>query len=319
MLVDAATERSAGAVAVWVARHEIRRLRLFVGGIAFTPGSSAVGPAAAGPASPGSLPVGSSDDALRSLTADLARRIGFLAVETSCAAVIGTDLVDVEPAAVPAPAGAPGAIPPAAASSVALFDDVGLETVVEHGVVKGEVWGLEVARIEVEDDAAVLGVGVGRFDREITAMLHADLPDRDALERAAAIVRHHRHPGAPPHPLQAMAHARWLRAALIGEPALLDMATLVALDTTVEPPNLRDPHPAAALGRDTAGRRTLVVCTSGVDLDAVTLAADTRARHAPDATLVMVTPQGARVSAIEAVGDLLSHPPTWCEIPAPWN
>ena len=52
--------------------------------------------------------------------------------------------------------------------------------VVEHGVVTGEVRGLEVCRV-VDDrttgDGVRLEVGVGAHDREAFAIIHGDVPD----------------------------------------------------------------------------------------------------------------------------------------------
>ena len=289
MLLEAPTARSSGPVAVWAVRNELSSVHLIVGG----------------------------DDSV-GLAGDLARRIGALAIDSRCSAIVGTDLVSVEAAAVVPPSSGPGSIPDAAQPLVELLRGVSLEVVVEHGVVRGEVNGLEVARVEVEDGVATLGVGVGRFDREITAMLHPDLPDADALARAAGIVREHRFAGGPPHPLMTMGRSRWVRSALVADPDSVGLVELVAVDTTVEPPNLRDPHPAAAIGHDASGRETVVVCSAGVDLDLVTLAADTRGRHRPDADLLIVVPVGDRFAPLVAVGDALALRPRWFECPPPW-
>lgn len=289
VLVEAPTARSAGPAAVWAVRNELRSLHLVVGG-----------------------------DDPAGLAGDLARRLGSLAVDTRCSAIVGTDLVGADPTPVPAPEAPPGFITAAAQPFAGLFGEVGLEVVVEHGVVRGEVHGLEVARVAIEEGEATLGVGVGRFDREITAMLHAELPDADAVVRAAGIVREHRFAGGPPHPLMSMGRSRWVRSELLAAPSTIGLVDLVAVDTTVQPPNLRDPHPAAALGRDGSGRTVVVVCGAGVDLDLVTLAADTRARHAPDADLLLVVPEGDRLAPVVAVGDALGHAPRWVECPPPW-
>ena len=64
----------------------------------------------------------------------------------------------------------------------------GAEPVVEHGVVTGEVRGLEVCRVVDDPDtgAVRLEVGVGAHDREAFAILHGDVPTVDAL---AGVVR----------------------------------------------------------------------------------------------------------------------------------
>ena len=78
----------------------------------------------------------------------------------------------------PADAAPPAAVPPAAPPAPALAEllvDADIEVVVEDGIVRGEVLGLEVARIVhgtttagTPIDEPVLEVGVGHADRELT-------------------------------------------------------------------------------------------------------------------------------------------------------
>ena len=86
-------------------------------------------------------------------------------------------------------------------------------------------------------------------------------------------------------------------------PRLVGAGTLVAADMTTEPHGLRDVHPAAAVGTDLEGRPVVVVCSTGVDLALVPLAADTRELHDPDARLVagaarVVTTTARRVTLL---------------------
>ena len=59
----------------------------------------------------------------------------------------------------------------------------GAQPVVEHGVVLGEVRGLEVCRVvdDVATGAVRLEVGVGAHDREAFAIMHGDVPTESAL------------------------------------------------------------------------------------------------------------------------------------------
>ena len=73
--------------------------------------------------------------------------------------------------------------------------DADLEVVVEHGIVRGEVLGLEVARIvdgtsttAPDRRAAARGRG-GHADRELQRCSHGDLPPDDQLARVVEIVR----------------------------------------------------------------------------------------------------------------------------------
>ncbi len=217
----------------------------------------------------------------------LARRASTFAVPPSVWHVDGRALVAADPAP-PPPAVAP---PPEAELLTLMLAEAGAEVVVEHGVVAGEVLGLEVARVVAEPGGAThLEAGVGRFDREASAMLHGELTDADALARVLAIVRRHRRPGAEPHPLNRMAPERWLRALVLAEPGVVGASELVRVGPAVARTSLVDETPAIALGRRD-GTGVVVACSSGVDLDAVPAAADARLAHAPDAALVVVVPE----------------------------
>lgn len=205
----------------------------------------------------------------------------------------GAELAPAEPAP---PAPVPAA--PAAPELAELLVDADLEVLVEDGVVRGEVLGLEVARI-VHDtstagvplDEPLLEVGVGHADREMTAVIHAGLTPTDQLARVAAIVRAHRHPGAERHPLNQLARERWLRALLVATPEALGLRALHPADPALPRPNLRDRAVAIATGDDPTGAPVVVACSVGVDLDLVPAAADARLRHDPEARLVLVVPE----------------------------
>ena len=66
-----------------------------------------------------------------------------------------------------------------------LIVEGGAEPVVEHGVLVGEVAGLEVCRavVDPDTDAVRLEVGVGVHDREAFQLLHGDVPPVEALRR----------------------------------------------------------------------------------------------------------------------------------------
>jgi hypothetical protein len=162
--------------------------------------------------------------------------------------------------------------------------------VAEFGRLVGEVLGLEVARVVVEDGAPRLEVGVGRFDREA----HAELagtgePTPDTLRRVVAQVREQRRPGAPTTPLTRLAPERRLRSLLLAEPAAVGAAHLFPVPPATDAP-LRTPAPAPAVGATPEGEPLVVVASTGIDLDLVPTAADVRAREAPDARLVLAVP-----------------------------
>jgi hypothetical protein len=152
----------------------------------------------------------------------------------------------------------------------------GASPVVEHGVLAGEVRGLEVCRV-VDDEAlgtTRLEVGVGAHDREAFQMLHGDVPASESLARVVDVVSSHRRVGAQQHPLNRLAAERFLRWRLVDDPAIVAMETLVEAPPPLARQNLKDPTPCVAVGVDPDGVPTVVVCSSGVDLDLVPFAAD---------------------------------------------
>ncbi|HEX5366451.1 MAG TPA: hypothetical protein VFW63_07295 [Acidimicrobiales bacterium] len=244
VLPDGDPARSLGPALVWAEREGVEDLHLLAG----------AGPDAAGL---------------------LARQASLFVDGPAVWAVEGTGLVPAAPAATPARLAAP-----AAPELIDVMIDAGVEIVVEGGVVRGEVEGLEVARIVLDPGAggaARLEVGVGRADRELTAMVHAGLAPLEQLSRVVAIVRRQRRPGAGRHPLNQLVPERWLRAVLCREPALVGLAALRPAEGARPRPDLRARDVAMAVGEDDRGRSTVVACSVGVALDLVPTAADGRA------------------------------------------
>jgi hypothetical protein len=173
-----------------------------------------------------------------------------------------------------------------------------VEVVAEGGVIRGEVNGLEVARIVagqtsagVPIDAPLLEVGVGKADRELTAMLHGGLDPVDQLDRVVAIVRDHRRPGAPPHPLNQLVPDRWLRASLCRDPGRIGLSELRPAQGARARANLRDRDIAVAVGTALDGTRVVVACSVGGALDLVPLAADARVAIDRAARLLLAVPE----------------------------
>lgn len=223
----------------------------------------------------------------------LARRASCFAPPPTIWQIDGTALRAAEAAP---PAAEIGAL--AAPELAELLVDTDLEVIVEDGLVRGEINGLEVARIVhgetstgIPIEAPVLEVGVGHADRELTAMLHGSLSPVDQLARVAEIVREHRRPDAERHPLNQLAPERWLRARLVAEPGRIGLRHLSSIGPAVPRPNLRDTAVAMARGETADGATVVVACSIGVDLDLVPAAADTRLAVAPDARLLLVVPE----------------------------
>ena len=189
----------------------------------------------------------------------------------------------------------------------------GAEPVIEHGVLIGEVRGLEVCRV-VDDphlDTTRLEVGVGAHDREAFQMLHGDVPTVESLARVVASVSEHRRVEAPQHPLNRLAAERFLRWRVIDDPSLVGMEVVVPASPPVRRANLKDPVPCVAVGTDAAGARSVIVCSVGVDLDLVPFAADARLAIGEELDLRIVLPARGLVRATEQLATALARPATF--------
>ncbi len=133
--------------------------------------------------------------------------------------------------------------------------------------------GLEVARL-VAGEEPEFEVGVGEHDQDARRRvvghrvvgadsLEVDLAD---LAHAVEVVARHRG-GAAPHPLRRLGTSRRLRARVIDDPSLAGLGADADLEAVADPvpaAGLRDERPGVAVG---AG--AVVVCSVGIDLDAV--------------------------------------------------
>jgi hypothetical protein len=217
----------------------------------------------------------------------LALRASAFASQPSVWLIEGTALTPAEPR--PLPDEPP--LDPRVSAMADLIRSAGAEPVVEHGVLRAEVLGLEVARVEVDDDGPWLEVGVGKHDRHAQRLVHADEPTREALVRAVATVEGHRRAGAPHHPYNRLAPERWLRAQVVANPALIGAAQLLPVPSPVDRDDLRKPAPAPAAGVDVDDGALLAVFSTGVDVDLVPVAAEARMADNREPRLLIVVPE----------------------------
>src|SRR5262245_2539586 len=222
-------------------------------------------------------------------------------------------------------------VPAAAAAFEPILRAAGAEPVAEHGMLLGEVLGLEVARVTVDGGRARLAVGVGRYERELHDLRHAGEPPPAALERAVADVRRLRRPAGPRHPANQLAPERWLRAVLCARPQLAGAARLEPVAPPAPRAGLRERAVAPALGTGPDGRPLLVVCGARIDLRLVPEAVDARAAAATrlglqdpqDVGLTLALADGgdhpvvrALAGALRAPAAVLVPPPGWRALPA---
>jgi hypothetical protein len=236
----------------------------------------------------------------------VARRAAELAIPPLVWTVSGWSLVPAVAAAELASAD------PVDLAWVEVLEAHGADAVVEHGVLRGEVLGLEVARVV---DGGRLEVGVGRHDRHARAELWGDVDPGAALDEAVGAVRARRGAGAAAHPANTLARSRWLRAVVCARPALAGAG--VPLRPVAPPLPLPDLTDNGAV--PCVGDGLVVVCSTGVDPDLVPTAADARRLYQPDARLVIVVPESDDHPVTVALAGALARPASVRTVPRGWE
>jgi hypothetical protein len=198
---------------------------------------------------------------------------------------------------------------------VGLIREGGAEPVEEHGVLVGEVEGLEVCRVVDDSNTGEvrLDVGIGAHDRETFQLLHGDRPKVEALAGVVESVRSHR--GAigtsSTHPLRHLAASRLVRARLVADPSPIGTGPLVGVDPPLVRTNLKDEVPCVA--RE-IGTSRIVVCTTGIDLEVVPWAADAIAACAATECLI-AAPERDVIDIQERLAAMLVVPTRFVPVP----
>ncbi|HWW54965.1 MAG TPA: hypothetical protein VNY84_14405 [Acidimicrobiales bacterium] len=246
---------------------------------------------------------------------DAARQLAAFDLAGDVSRVVGRR---VEPVA-PSPLEVWPAPEPEALALVEVLEAAGADVVVEQGVVKAEVLGLEVARVvRGVTGAPEIAVGVGRHDREAHAMLLEAGTPTD-LQRVIEMVRAQRTAGAPSSPASQLAPERWLRSVVMFTPSLVGALSLQPAPSPVARPDLRRPAPAPAIGVDQAVHPVLVVCSVGVDPDLVPAAADARLAAGSDIRLLLAVPEGDDLPVTRRLAGLLRHPAEVITVARDWR
>ncbi|MCX6510481.1 MAG: hypothetical protein NT081_06675 [Actinobacteria bacterium] len=217
----------------------------------------------------------------------LARRAAEFTNGPSVWRIEGRTLVAAAPAPIPV------LVEPSAAARelIGMLVDAGVEVSVEHGEIRGELRGLEIARVVESPDGTRLEVGVGRHDREAFTMVHGNLPTALALESVISSVDAVRRAEAEAHPLRHLAPEGWLRWRLIRDPQLIGARELQPVQPPLPRDSVKDVGASIAVGVDNNGASIVVACSVGIDLDVVPTAADARALNDPSARVVIVVPE----------------------------
>ncbi len=240
----------------------------------------------------------------------LARRLSLLAPAVSVWRSDDSGLTPVAPEPFDDPPTSPEVHPPTLA---------GVELVVEAGIPRLEVLGLEIGRYVPEPGSGHprLSVGIGRFDREAGELLNAGRAPEATLASVVDQVTAVRHPGAAPHAINRLARDRWLRSVLVDDPGMVGCRRLAPVEPARARSNLRDPSTAPAVGDSMSGESVLVVCAVGMDLEAVPDAADLATRHHP-ARIVIAVPERDVGPALISLAGLLDRPADVIGLATPW-
>lgn len=221
------------------------------------------------------------------------------------------------------PLAAPRTVRAEHAELAAMIEAAGAVPLVEHGVLVGEVRGLEVCRVvdqpttgffadQVDGDlpspppGLQLEVGVGPADREAFQLMHGDLPTLEALTGVVRAVSAVRRDDAPQHPLNRLGRERFLRWKAEQNPSSIGLFTVEPAEPPMPRANLKDPTPCVAAGRRTDGTAVRVVFSSGVDLDLIPFVADVQLAHGEP--VVVVVPRRDLVPLTSDLAALLVQP-----------
>jgi len=189
----------------------------------------------------------------------------------------------------------------------ATIQDCGALPVREHGVLTGEVLGLEVCRVVDTPDGPRLEVGVGAIDRETFQLVNSHRTIEDSLTEVVGIVRAHRQLGAPHHPLGKMAGERLLRHRVMNEPSLIGASSLKPAEPPIARGGLRDSMPCVATGTDLEDSSIVAVFTDTVDVDIIGFCADASILYVSSSSLVLVAQKGKITSLLRRSSDLLNQ------------
>ncbi len=227
---------------------------------------------------------------------------------------VGTELLAVAAASLP-----PAPVLPQDALAMAeTLAGAGCDVVVEHGVMVGEILGLEVARVVIDwTGTPAIRVGVGLYDQEAHELMNASTTVEQRLAAVVDEVRSFRRAGAQPHPLNRVARERWLRSVLLSEPGALGLASIEPVAPLTPRGGIRESHPVAAMGR-VGEERVVVVASCGIDLDLVPVAAGHLARAGGD-RVVLVLPERDHHDVIRRQAGYLAVPNELVAVPDPWD
>lgn len=215
----------------------------------------------------------------------------------------------------PSDLAAEGGLPPAVLAWAERFEAAGLRPVVEGQRLAGLYLGLEMVRAvaDAEADGVTVEVGVGKADRELTALVHEGLAPQDDIARALEMVKAERRAGSF-HPLAQMARQRWLRDVAASDPAVIGATEVVELAPISGVDTVIPDEPAAALAEADDGG-AIVVFSVGIDPKSVVVMAR-HARRYPEHRRIFVVPTADHYPLTDRLATAVGG--TVRELAAPW-
>ena len=219
--------------------------------------------------------------------------------------------------AIPAPHLPETVAKPEHVAMMELISSSGADALIEHGIVVGEVRGLEMCRV-VDDSysgESRLEVGMGVNDREAFLMVHGELPKEQALRNVIEAVAVHREPDAMVHPFNQFGAERMHRWRAMQDPQSIGFVTLSPADPPVRRTNLKDAVPCVALGTTSDGESAVAVFVHGIDLDVVPFAVDAASRCGVEHAIVVARAKDITAS-MHKMAEWASMPVRFSTIPS---
>ncbi len=212
------------------------------------------------------------------LTGDDARRAARSSIAATCWSIDGRAMSVVDPVEAPSELSFED-LPHDEKAFAEVIRSSGAEPIVDQGVLRAEVLGLEVGRVvrDAETDQPYLAVGVGKHDRLAQSMMNSAKEPSAALAEAVLSVAVHRVAGAPSHPANTVSRSRWLREMLVAAPQMVGFEGPTTRVGGTVPVDLKAAG-VASLTAKHGGVDVLIGCSAGVDLDAPTDLLDTAIR-----------------------------------------
>ncbi|MBW3555959.1 MAG: hypothetical protein KY454_03370 [Actinobacteria bacterium] len=245
----------------------------------------------------------------------LARRAALFDRSVRIYGIEGTTIHEAQPE----PLSPQPALDPRAEALRPMLEEVGAECVVEEGILRAEVLGLEVARVEVGPEGAQLAVGVGKHDREAQREVRGEHQGPDELFEVVRLVAEHRVPTGFGHAAYHLAPERWLRAVVTRTPELVGARQLSAVPPPIPRQDLRQLAPAPAAGVGLEGEPLLVVCSVGIDVDLVPAGADAWLADGREPRLVFCVPEGDDHPVTRELAEDLVMPAEVVTVPEGWR